>query len=86
MPSHVNPDDLYEVLNQIDEYPVDATELVEHAQEMGASEGVVDFLESIPSDTMFETEAEVVSMAEQISDPSLSVDSGTLSGDLEEIE
>lgn len=62
----VNSDDLYQVLNEVEDWPVTTNELVTKAQDVGAPAQVMNFFESIPKDTVFDSEGELLSMAEQI--------------------
>jgi hypothetical protein len=82
----ISSDDLYPVINQVEEYPVTSDELAVRARETGAGDEVAEFFESIPGDTMFNSEEEILNMAEQI-DPSDMSTSGsdTLGEDLEEL-
>lgn len=82
----ISSDDLYPVINQVEEYPVTSDELAVRARETGADQGVVDFFESIPGETMFNSQEEIMNMAEQI-DPTES-DASTSASDVldEELE
>ncbi|HSX48526.1 MAG TPA: DUF2795 domain-containing protein [Candidatus Nanoarchaeia archaeon] len=62
----INSDDLYQVLNEVEDWPVTTNELVTKAQDIGAPGPVMEFFESIPRDTVFDSEGELLSMAEQI--------------------
>lgn len=60
----ISADDLYPVLEQID-YPVTPDELSAKAQEVG-DKRAMDFFESIPQQTQFDSKEEILNMAEQI--------------------
>ena len=62
----INSDDLYQVVSEVDDWPMTTNELVHKAHEVGAPEPVMEFFESIPQDTVFDSAGELLSMAEQI--------------------
>jgi len=64
--NRISADDLYPVLNEVTDYPVTSDELAAKAQDVGASIEVTYFFESIPANTQFDDESEILSMAEQI--------------------
>ena len=64
--SKVNSDDLQLVLDGVQDWPVTGEELVTKAQKSGAPEPVVEFFEAIPADEMFNSQSELLNMAEQI--------------------
>lgn len=73
----VPAEELESILNEVDEYPVTASELADKAQKVAQDDRVVQFFESIPGETTFESEGEILSMAEQIDDPTQTVSEGT---------
>lgn len=83
---HISSDDLYPVINQVENYPITSDELAVRARETGAIAGVVNFFESIPGDTAFNSQEEIMNMAEQLeTDETPTRDSHVLGEDLEEL-
>lgn len=78
--ARVSSEELYPVLNEIVEWPTTGDELATKAQDLGASRQVMVFFESIPLDTQFDSEAEVLNMAEQIDDPDMQMGDTGITG------
>mgnify|MGYP000589590588 CR=1 FL=1 len=64
MPHNFDDEELRTVMGGIDIYPITGNELVTRARGRGASEELLDFLQTIPPEQMLENDTDVISRAE----------------------